>query len=66
MILGLAEAAAEAVSCLRAGLAEPSFVAPFIDPYLPHYDSVRDSEPFQTLLSDLGGAAAGVVPGQRR
>jgi len=50
--LGLAEAADEAVDCLRRGLKEPSSLAPFFDPLLPHYDGIRNTPVFQTFLAD--------------
>jgi len=52
-ILGMAGAAEEAVACLRAGLAEPSLVTPFVDPQLPFYDGIRDSPEFERLLRAL-------------
>ncbi|MGD8482364.1 MAG: hypothetical protein PVF61_05995 [Gammaproteobacteria bacterium] len=48
---GIAEAAGE---CIRTGLAEPSSVMPFLEPFLPYYDSVRDSPEFIELLAELG------------
>jgi len=52
-ILGMAEAAAAAVECIREGLEEPSYVTPFIEPFLPYYDAIRDEPVFQQLLADI-------------
>ena len=51
--LGMAGAAALAVECIRTGLAEPSWVMPFFEPYLPYYDPIRDGPLFVELLADL-------------
>jgi TolB-like protein len=51
--LGMAGAAAAAVECIRTGIAEPSSVHPFFEPYLPYYDPVRDDPLFVELLADL-------------
>jgi TolB-like protein/tetratricopeptide (TPR) repeat protein len=45
--------AAEAVSCLRTALTEPSMTEPFLEPWLPLYDPVRASPEFQALLAEL-------------
>jgi hypothetical protein len=50
--LGMAAAASAAVECIRSGLAEPSFVTPFIEPHLPYYDSIRHEPAFLALLSE--------------
>ncbi len=55
--LGMAGATAAAVECIRTALAEPSFVMPFLEPFLPYYDSMRDEPEFVDLLGDLGDAA---------
>ena len=52
-ILGMAGATAAAVECIRTGLVEPSAVMPFMEPYLPYYDSMRDEPAFVELLADL-------------
>jgi len=54
--LGLAAAASAAVECLRSGLAEPSLVMPFIEPFLPYYDPVRDDPGFIQFLAEIEGA----------
>jgi hypothetical protein len=54
--LGLAAAASAAVECLRSGLAEPSLVMPFIEPFLPYYDSVRNDPGFIEFLAEIEGA----------
>jgi TolB-like protein len=51
--LGMAGAASDAVACIRSGLVEPSLVMPFIEPYLPYYDSMRDEPEFAALMADL-------------
>jgi hypothetical protein len=53
----MAGATAAAVECIRTGLAEPSMVMPFLEPFLPYYDSIRDEPEFVELLVDLGDAA---------
>jgi TolB-like protein len=56
-VLGIAKATTAAVECIRTGLAEPSFVMPFLEPFLPYYDSMRDEPVFVDLLADLADAA---------
>jgi TolB-like protein/tetratricopeptide (TPR) repeat protein len=56
-ILGIAKATAAAVECIRTGLAQPSYVIPFVEPFLPYYDSMRDEPAFVDLLTELGDAA---------
>jgi hypothetical protein len=56
-VLGIAKATTAAVECIRTGLAEPSFVMPFMEPFLSYYDSMRDEPEFVDLLADLGDAA---------
>jgi len=58
-VLGIAGATENAVQCIRAGLAEPSSVMPFLEPFLPYYDSTRDEPAFAELLADI---AAGNDP----
>jgi hypothetical protein len=53
----MAGAPAAAVACIRTALAEPSFVMPFMEPFLPYYDSLRDEPIFVELLTDLADAA---------
>ncbi len=52
-ILGMVGAAEEAVACIRTGIAEPSMVAPSLEPYLPHYDSIREEPAFVELVAEL-------------
>ena len=52
-VLGTAGATAAAVDCIRKGLAEPSMVMPFMEPFLPYYDSMRNEPEFAALLSEL-------------
>ena len=56
-ILGMAGATEAAVECIRIGLAEPSAVMPFMEPYLPYYDSIRDEPAFVDLIAELANAA---------
>ncbi|MDH3924104.1 MAG: hypothetical protein OET41_05810 [Xanthomonadales bacterium] len=55
-VLGIAGATAAAVDCIRKGLVEPSLVMPFMEPYLPYYDSMRDEPEFAALLSELAAS----------
>lgn len=52
-VLGMVGAAAAAVECLAAALEEPSLAMPFIEPYLPYYDSIREEAEFVQLLQSL-------------
>ena len=51
--LGLAAAASAAVECIRSGLVEPSLVMPFLEPFLPYYDSIRTEPEFVELLTQI-------------
>ncbi|WOJ92213.1 hypothetical protein R0135_10480 [Congregibacter variabilis] len=51
--LGLTQAVQETVACLRAGLASPSGVRPYLEPLLPYYDVIRSSPEFQALMEEL-------------
>lgn len=46
-------ASREAVKCLRRSFEEPSYAMPFIDPFYPHYDSIRDDPEFVELLAEI-------------
>jgi len=52
-MLGMAGSTTLAVECIRTGLARPSYVMPFIDPFLPYFDSIRDEPEFVELLAEL-------------
>jgi TolB-like protein/Tfp pilus assembly protein PilF len=52
-IFGMAGATEAAVACIRAGLAEPSWIMPFLEPYLPYYDSIREQPAFIELLAEI-------------
>ncbi|MFK8015086.1 MAG: hypothetical protein AB8G17_06565 [Gammaproteobacteria bacterium] len=54
-ILGMIGAATEVVTCLRNGLDEPSYVAPFLETRLPFYDGIRDELEFVNLVDDSLG-----------
>lgn len=43
----------EAVACLRRGFDEPSQMVPWMAPFQPEYDPIRDTPEFQALLSEL-------------
>jgi hypothetical protein len=51
--LGMAAATTAAVECIRSGLVEPSLVMPFIEPFLPYYDLIREEPEFVSLLADI-------------
>jgi len=51
-ILAMASAATEAVECLREAFVEPSWAIPFIEPYYPQYDLIRDDPKFIDLLAE--------------
>ncbi len=52
-VLGMVADAPATVRCIRAGLADASLVAPFMEPMLPFYDDVRDAPEFVALLEEL-------------
>lgn len=52
-LLGIAGAAEAAVECIREGLAEPSHIMPFFEPYVSVYDPVRDDPVFIELVEEL-------------
>jgi TolB-like protein len=52
-ILAMAGAAREAVRCIREGIAEPSNLIPFVEPFLPFYDLIRDEPEFVELLAEI-------------
>jgi hypothetical protein len=56
-ILGMAHATTSAIECVRTGLVEPTYVVPFIEPFLPYYDSIRDESEFVELLAEIDSAA---------
>jgi hypothetical protein len=43
------------VECIRAGVEAPSYVMPFIEPYLPYYDSMRNEPAFLALPAEIQG-----------
>jgi len=49
----MAAATTAAVQCIRTGLLEPSLVMPFMEPYLPYYDSIREHPEFVSLLAEI-------------
>ena len=52
-ILGMAGATAAAVDCLREAFSKPSAAYPFMEPFLPYYDSIRDEPAFVELLAEF-------------
>jgi tetratricopeptide (TPR) repeat protein len=56
-LLGMAGAAEAAVECIREGLAEPSGIMPFFEPYVALYDPIRDEPVFVELVEELTGSA---------
>ena len=62
-MLGMAAAADAAVDCLRTALSEKSMVMPFLDPYLPFFDPIRDEPVFLELLAELEASAAVTASG---
>lgn len=52
-ILGMIAATQAAVKCIRISLANPSHVTPFLEPYLPFYDPIRDQPEFISMLADI-------------
>lgn len=54
-ILGMTSATKAAVKCIRDGLVQPSFMMPFLEPYLPFYDSIRDEPEFIEMLTEIDG-----------
>jgi TolB-like protein len=52
-ILGMAGAVAAAVDCLRTAFTVPSMAHPFLEPYLPYYDSIREDPAFRGLLAEI-------------
>jgi len=42
-----------AVKCLRTRFTGPSYASPFLEPYLPLYDSIRDEPEFIELMDEI-------------
>jgi len=51
--LGMAAAASAAVECLRSAFEEPSWAHPFIEPFLPYYDSIRNDSQYVEFMAEL-------------
>ncbi len=51
-IVGMAGATAAAVGCLREAYSKPSNAFPFLEPFLPYYDPIRDEPAFVELLAE--------------
>ncbi len=54
-VLGMIEATAATVKCIRDALLQASFMHPFLEPYLPFYDSIRNEPEFIEMLSEIDG-----------
>lgn len=52
-VLGMIAETQAAVNCIREGLEEPSHVTPFLEPYLPFYDSIRDQPEFIAMVAEI-------------
>jgi hypothetical protein len=52
-ILAMAGAAEAAVDCLRTALDTPSYVTPFLEPYMSFYDGIREEPVFVELVAEL-------------
>ena len=53
--LGMSGATRAAADCIRAGVEQPSFVMPFMEPFLPYYDGMRKHSEFVDMLAELNG-----------
>lgn len=53
--LGMAAAVAAAIECLQSAFAQPSQAMPFLEPFLPYYDSMRDDPRFVAFLGEIQG-----------
>ena len=58
-ILGMIEATHAAVECIEDGLKEASLMMPFMEPYLPYYDSLRGKPEFIEMLVEIEQGEAG-------
>ena len=61
-LYGMVAATEQAVDCIRTGLVEPSNVTPFIEPFLPYYDSIRDEPLFVELIADIDATSGDLQP----
>jgi TolB-like protein len=52
-VLSMAGATTAAVDCLREAFSKPSAAWPFMEPYLPYYDTIRDEPAFLELLAEI-------------
>jgi TolB-like protein len=62
-VLGMIAATQATVKCIREGLAEPSGIIPFLEPYLPYYDPLRDEPAFIEMLDAIDKAGRAAQPG---
>jgi TolB-like protein len=56
--LAMAGAAEATVDCLRDAFVQPSYAMPFLEPYLPYYDRIREEPVFAELVAELEAAGA--------
>ena len=52
-ILWMTYVIAAAVDCIREALIETSLAFPFLEPFLPYYDSIRGEPAFVELLREI-------------
>jgi hypothetical protein len=45
--------AAATVECFRAAFDEPSYVLPFLEPFMPFYDAIRHDPEFVELMAEI-------------
>ena len=55
--LGMSGATRAAADCIRAGVEQPSFVMPFMEPFMPYYDGIRKHSEFVDMLAEINGMA---------
>jgi TolB-like protein/Tfp pilus assembly protein PilF len=52
-ILGMIRATGAAVKCIGTQLKQPSYVMPFLNPFLPFFDLIRDEPEFVELMEEI-------------
>lgn len=61
-VLGMIKATTAAVKCIQDGLVRPSYMVPFLEPYLPFYDSIHDEPEFIEMVVDIDGNRPSTKP----